>query len=131
MHFGIAFLNDKFRFQLYVSHPDNRIADVLCITKSRTFSFDIDPFSNNIENINSIKEFVNHVNLFETINDDELYNHFLCFEKLHKNAYYLEKNPDVEINLKNIKKKIKNTFKPTQEIETEFTQKIEKYEYQL
>jgi hypothetical protein len=109
MHFGAAFLNDKFRFQLLVNHPDKRILDNFCLSKSRVFSFDIDPNTNSIRNIEAIKDFIDHLNIIHRIPDEELYQHYINFEKLYKSKYFEEKQD--EVSLSNISKKLFDKFK--------------------
>ena len=130
MHFGVVFVNDKFRFHLYVDHKDNKLPGLMSFAKSRVFSFDIDPSMNKINNSESIAMFLNYLNLFQNISDEELYSHYVDFEKIHSEAYKISKFslPKFE----DIKKKITDRFvtPPEQEL-TDYEKKLEEVEYKL
>lgn len=130
MHFGVVFSNDKFRFQLFVNHKDNRIPGLMSIAKSKIYSLDINTDNFAINNDNSLSEFLNHLSLFQNISDEELYYHFTEFEKLHNESKkesigYMNK-------LKNIKNKISERFSTPPEKElTDFERKMEEIEYKM
>lgn len=130
MHFGVAFSNDKFRFHLYVNHKDNRLPSSMSFSKSRVFSFDINPNTNEIKNTQAMAEFLNYLNLFQKISDEELYFHYMEFEKIHTeaNKFSEYKYPKFEI----IKQKISEKFSPPPEKElTDFEKKLEEVEFKL
>jgi len=129
MHFGAAFLNDKFRFQLLVNHPDQRVLDNFSISKSKVFSFDVDPFTSTIKNFEAIKDFIDHLNIFNKIPDEELYQHFVNFEKLYRSKYFEEIQD--EVTLGNIRKKLSDKFRPNKAVaakETIITRKLNEIE---
>lgn len=116
LHIGGAFINDKFRYQLFINHPDNGVPDLFSFTKSKIISFDIDPYTNTIKNLDSIKEFLDFINIFNNIPDTELYEHFLSFDKLFKGHYFREKTEP--ITLKKIQEKLNEKLygaKPVEE----------------
>ncbi len=129
MHFGVSFLNDKFRFQLFINHPDNKPLDIFCLTKSKVFSFDIDPYTNRIKNIDSIKEFLEHINIFNKITDDELYYHYQNFEKLYKSNYFEVERE--ELNFQRFKKQLSEKFKTKPLKETQMSRKANEIELEI
>jgi len=129
MHFGATFLNDKFRFQLLIKHPENRIFDNFCLSKSKIFSFDIDPYTNSIKNIDSIKEFIEQINIINVIPDEELYYHYLNFEKLYKSKYFEEKQNDLNLNI--FKTKLLEKFKTKPLLENDMNRKANEIELSL
>lgn len=129
MHFGAAFVNDKFRFQLLVNHPDQRLIDNFCLSKSKVFNFEIDPNTITIKNVDAIKDFIDHLNLISKIPDEELYQHYLNFEKLYKQKYFEEVQD--EVTLENIREKLSNKFRPKVPKETSVSQKANEIELDI
>jgi hypothetical protein len=130
MHFGLVFSNDKFRYHLYINHKDNRLPGSMSFSKSQIYSFDINPYTNKIKNTDSVKEFLNHLNLFQKISDEELYYHYMEFEKIHNEAekYSKFKFPEFE----KMKNKIIDRFSSPSEKElNEFEKKLEEIEYKI
>lgn len=119
LHFGASLLNDKFRFQLFVNHPDHRMLDVFSLIKSKTYSFDIDPNTNKIHNPFAIKEFLKFINIINNVSDEELYYHYLNFQKHFQNAYFPDEVQE-KLTFKVIKNKFIEKFNPKPEKDNEF-----------
>ena len=129
MHFGAAFLNDKFRFQLLVNHPDQRVLDNFSLSKSKVFSFDVDPYTNTIKNLEAVKEFVDYLNIINKIPDEELYQHFDNYEKIYKAKYFEEKQDEVSFG--NIRKKLSDKLNPKAPKETSISRKFNEIELDI